>query len=140
MLTRIPLPFATAHAARHALTHIRKRYRVALRGACVLGPDYFGAHYAHVALGGTGFSAAELANAMRAAPPAATPWQNVNPRAYPHARPLLVDFGHADGRPCWCVVGTDYGFLHTTSGDVRTWGSRSGAARVARQYRQTHGS
>lgn len=63
-------------------------------------------------------------------------WIEVNPRAYASARPLFVDFGHVDG-PRWCIVGTDYGYLHTTGGDIRTWRSRSGASRVARQYRMT---
>ena len=43
----------------------RKRYRVALRGAVVIGPDFFGAYHLHVPLGGTGFSAAEMASALR---------------------------------------------------------------------------
>ena len=34
----------------------------------------------------------------------------------------------------YCVIGTQYGYLHTTSGDVRTWSSYSGARRVARAY------
>ena len=62
-------------------------------------------------------------------------WRCVNPRAFSAPTPLLVDFGHSDGRPRWCVVGTDYGFLHTTGGDVRTWGSASGARRAAANYR-----
>jgi hypothetical protein len=64
MLTRILHPFDSAQSARKALTHIRKTYRVALRGACVTGPDYHGKFYAHVPLGGTGFSAAELSCAF----------------------------------------------------------------------------
>jgi hypothetical protein len=34
----------------------------------------------------------------------------------------------------WSVAGTDYGYLHSTGGEVRVWRSRSGAARVAKQY------
>lgn len=33
----------------------------------------------------------------------------------------------------FCVVGTPYGFLHKTSGDIRFWKSRSGANRVIRK-------
>ncbi len=65
-------------------------------------------------------------------------WRDVNPRAYPAPRALLVDFGHSDGLPRWCIVGTDYGYLHTTGGDIRTWRSNSGANRAARQYRNAH--
>lgn len=32
------------------------------------------------------------------------------------------------------VIGTAYGHLHTTAGDVRTWKSYSGARRVAAAY------
>ncbi len=32
------------------------------------------------------------------------------------------------------VIGTDYGHVHTTSGDVRTWQTKNGAARFMRQY------
>lgn len=63
----------------------------------------------------------------------ATPWAAVWPRDYKKPQPLLIDFGHADG-PRWAIVGTDYGFLHTTGGDERTWRSRSGAARACRSY------
>ena len=34
----------------------------------------------------------------------------------------------------YCVIGTQYVYLHTMSGDVRTWSSYSGARRVARAY------
>ena len=34
----------------------------------------------------------------------------------------------------FCVIGTQYGYLRTTGGDVRTWGSYSGARRAARAY------
>lgn len=66
MLTRIPAAFTCAQDARAALTDLRRRYRLALRGAAVIGPDYFGAYYVHVQLGSTGFSAAEMAGALRA--------------------------------------------------------------------------
>lgn len=34
----------------------------------------------------------------------------------------------------YIVIGTQYGFIHTTGGDVRTWNSKSGAYRAARNY------
>ena len=34
----------------------------------------------------------------------------------------------------YCVIGTDYGHIHTTGGDVRVWGSYSGAYRAMRNY------
>jgi len=36
---------------------------------------------------------------------------------------------------CYCVIGTDYGHIHTSAGDVRTWASKSGAYRAAKNYR-----
>jgi hypothetical protein len=41
----------------------------------------------------------------------------------------------ATPRILYCVIGTDYGFLHNSSGDVRTWRSASGARRAAKQYK-----
>lgn len=66
MLTELPCTFTTQREAQTALTEFRRRYRVALRGACIVGPDYFKAYRLHVPLGGTGFSAAEMASAIRA--------------------------------------------------------------------------
>jgi hypothetical protein len=66
MLTRIPASFSTLQTARVALTEFRKRYRLALRGAVIIGPDYHGAFCVHAPLGSTGFSAAEMASALRA--------------------------------------------------------------------------
>lgn len=34
----------------------------------------------------------------------------------------------------YCVIGTQYGYIHTSCGDVRTWKSYSGARRFARNY------
>lgn len=65
MLTRVPIGFKSAREARATLTAFRKRYRVALRGACVTGPDYRGQFCIHVKFGATGFSPAEMASAMQ---------------------------------------------------------------------------
>ncbi len=66
MLIELHCKFSTRDNAQTALTEFRKRYRVALRGACVTGPDHFGCYRVHVPLGGTGFSVAEMSSAMRA--------------------------------------------------------------------------
>ena len=34
----------------------------------------------------------------------------------------------------YCIIGTAYGHIHTTGGDVRTWRSYSAARRFARSY------
>jgi hypothetical protein len=34
----------------------------------------------------------------------------------------------------YIVIGTQYGYLRTTGGDVRTWKSYSGARRAAKRY------
>lgn len=34
----------------------------------------------------------------------------------------------------FCVIGTAYGFWHTSGGDVRTWQTASGARRAAKRY------
>jgi hypothetical protein len=35
----------------------------------------------------------------------------------------------------WVVIGTDYGYLHNTAGEIRTWDTRSGAAAAAKKMR-----
>lgn len=65
MLTAVPLAFTSSQKARLALTAFRKHYRVALRGACVTGPNYHDEFTIHVQFGGTGFSPAEMASAMQ---------------------------------------------------------------------------
>lgn len=34
----------------------------------------------------------------------------------------------------YCVIGTSYGYLHTSAGDIRTWKSASGARKAAKTY------
>lgn len=34
----------------------------------------------------------------------------------------------------YICIGTDYGHIHTASGDIRTWGSYSGARRFLNAY------
>lgn len=38
-------------------------------------------------------------------------------------------------RILYCVIGSDYGFLHNSSGDIRNWKSQSGARKAAKQYK-----
>jgi hypothetical protein len=37
-------------------------------------------------------------------------------------------------RTAYAIVGTDYGFLHNTSGSIRLWKSYSGAYKKLRNY------
>ena len=50
------------------------------------------------------------------------------------ARPTVARFHIGNGEYRFIVIGTAYGKLHTTSGDVRVWKSYSGARRAARNY------
>lgn len=52
---------------------------------------------------------------------------------YPYTpKPKKLDNGR------YAIVGTMYGFLHTTAGDVRTWGTYSGAYKAAIKYRNMY--
>jgi hypothetical protein len=59
-------------------------------------------------------------------------WIDLTPRAYDRPTVVRVRFSPTDVR--YVVCGTQYGYLHTTSGEMRTWRSYSGARRVARAY------
>lgn len=48
--------------------------------------------------------------------------------------PTVARFHVGAGVYRFVVIGTQYGHLHTTGGDVRTWGSYSGARRAIRNY------
>lgn len=48
--------------------------------------------------------------------------------------PTVARFTVKPGDVRFVVIGTAYGYIHTTGGDVRTWRSYSGARRFARQY------
>ena len=47
---------------------------------------------------------------------------------------LCTEHQSASPRKLYCVIGTDYGYLHTSAGDIRTWRSASGARRGAARY------
>lgn len=59
-------------------------------------------------------------------------YSDADPRSYP--APTVVRFPMSDGTVRFAIVGTQYGYLHTRGGDVRTWLSYSGARRAARAY------
>jgi len=58
-------------------------------------------------------------------------WVDIHPRSY--AKPTVVRF-RTPTSVRFAVCGTEYGYLHTTAGDVRTWGSYSGAHKAAKAY------
>ena len=68
-------------------------------------------------------------------------WIDIQPRSY--TKPTVVRFRTPTSQFSWAgpvrvkyaVCGTEYGYLHTTAGDVRTWNSYSGARRAAKNYR-----
>jgi hypothetical protein len=67
-------------------------------------------------------------------------WWDISPRSY--AKPTVVRFRTPTSQFSWAgpvrvlyaVCGTEYGYIHTPSGEVRTWGSYSGAYRAMRRY------
>lgn len=60
-------------------------------------------------------------------------WLELNSRSYAKPTVILVDFG-SDTGPLYCVAGCDYGYLHNTSGNVRTWLGKSGATKARNNY------
>lgn len=55
-------------------------------------------------------------------------------RCREQSAPTVAKFHVGNGVYKFCVIGTEYGFIHTCLGAVRLWGSYSGARRVARNY------
>lgn len=49
--------------------------------------------------------------------------------------PTVAKFRTSTCKYSYCVIGTEYGYIHTSSGDVRVWESYSGARRAARNYK-----
>lgn len=56
----------------------------------------------------------------------------VNCREPKQATVAVVRF--RDGEERYAVIGTQYGYLHNTAGELRTWGSYSGAYKAAKRY------
>lgn len=50
------------------------------------------------------------------------------------SKPTVARFSMGNGRYRFIVIGTQYGYVHTTGGEIRTWLSYSGARRFARSY------
>ena len=48
--------------------------------------------------------------------------------------PTVASFDMGKGSIRFIVIGTEYGHLHTSGGDVRTWASYSGARKAATAY------
>lgn len=49
-------------------------------------------------------------------------------------KPTVARFNMGNGIYRYCVIGTQYGCMYTPSGDIKTWGSYSGARKAARKY------
>jgi len=49
-------------------------------------------------------------------------------------KPAVARFRVRDNEYRYIVIGTQYGYIHTIGGDVRTWGSYSGAYKAAKSY------
>lgn len=56
-------------------------------------------------------------------------------RTRQQSKPTVAKIRVTDSEYRYCVIGTDYGHLHTISGDVKTWKSYSGAHKAAKNYR-----
>jgi hypothetical protein len=61
-------------------------------------------------------------------------YSGIDNRARHQAKPTVARFEVTPGKYAFIVIGTEYGHIHTSSGDVRTWASRSGAQRAASRY------
>lgn len=49
-------------------------------------------------------------------------------------KPIVAKFHIGNGDYRYVVIGTDYGYIHTTGDDVRMWKSYSGANRFKNSY------
>ena len=58
----------------------------------------------------------------------------INKQCRDVAIPTVAKFKVSGDQYKFIVIGTDYGYIHTSGGDVRTWNSYSGARRVAKSY------
>ena len=61
-------------------------------------------------------------------------WTKMQPRSYSKPTVVCVDFDYPVGIK-YCLAGCAYGYLYTTSGDIKTWNSYSGAWRVKKLYK-----
>jgi hypothetical protein len=71
-----------------------------------------------------------------------TTWSGLDKSPYDYKKPTVVRFlshkknysWEPEPRILFAVVGTEYGYLHTSAGDVRTWCSYSGTRKAAIKY------
>ena len=56
-------------------------------------------------------------------------FNTISSHEYRMAEPQVATIGDK-----FCIIGTSYGHIRTTSGDVRTWKTRSGARKFLNQY------
>jgi hypothetical protein len=59
----------------------------------------------------------------------------IDSRSRQVANPTVASFDIGNGDIKFIVIGTQYGHLHTSGGDVRTWASYSGARKAATAYK-----
>jgi len=55
-------------------------------------------------------------------------------RTRQQSKPCVAKFHVGKGEYRYVVIGTQYGHIHTSGGDVRTWKSYSGAYKFLKQY------
>lgn len=55
-------------------------------------------------------------------------------RARTAPAPEVAKFHIGNGKYEYCVIGTQYGHIHTIGGDVRTWKTASGARHAIKRY------
>ncbi|WQZ00896.1 hypothetical protein [Stenotrophomonas phage StenR_269] len=58
----------------------------------------------------------------------------IDARARAVFSPQVARFHMGNGEYRYVCIGTDYGYIHTSGGDVRTWKSYSGARRFLTAY------
>ena len=62
--------------------------------------------------------------------------KGIDYRARTTLKPTVAKFNILNNEYEYCVIGTDYGYIHTSGGNVRTWKSYSGAYKYMKQYEQ----
>lgn len=60
--------------------------------------------------------------------------QGLDIRTRQQEKPCVAKFNMGNGEYRYVVIGTQYGHIHTTAGDVRTWKTYSGAKRFLNNY------
>ena len=60
--------------------------------------------------------------------------QGIDIRCRKLTAPAVARFALQPGQYAYCIVGTQYGYWHTSGGDVRIWRTYSGARRALKRY------